>query len=110
MCHSYKAKISRLLLCIGSENKQNSKKNTDTSKLLPGAHLNQRIGNLIVHLLGGLINEVGPVEGELFGGLVRRPGLLDEALAAVQVHGQHHLGAEGLLPVVQGPAPDHHLH
>lgn len=80
------------------------------SKPVPQAYLHQRIGNLIVHLLSGLINEVGPVKGELLWWLIRSPGLLHEALAAVQVHGQHHLGAEGLLPVIQGPAPDHHLH
>lgn len=81
-----------------------------TNKLLPGAYLNQGIGNLVVHLLSGLINEVGAIEGELFGWLIRCPGLLYEALAAVQVHGQHHLRAQALLPVIQGPAPDHHLH
>lgn len=79
-------------------------------KLFPGTYLDQRIGNLIVHLLSGLINEIGPIKGELFGWLICCSGLLYEALAPVQVHGQRHLRAQSLLPVIQGPAPDHHLH
>lgn len=91
------------LLCVGIKRKTGL-------KWFLGAHLDQRIGHLIVHLLSGLINEIRPVKRELFGRLICCPGLLYEALTAVQVHGQHLPRAESLLPVVQGPAPDHHLH
>lgn len=74
------------------------------------AYLNQRISNLVVELFSSLVDVVGPVKGELFGWLVHSAGLVNEALAPAHVHGQHHLTAESLLPVIQRPAPHHHLH
>lgn len=73
-------------------------------------HLHERISDLVVHLLGGVLLTVGAVEGEVLGRLVGSPGPLDEAVAAVRLHGQHRAAAQSPLPLVQGPAPDHHLH
>lgn len=94
---------------LALKTKQIKKKKTE-SKVGARAYLNQRIGNLVVHLLSGLINEVSPIKGELFGRLVHCPGLFYEALAAVRVDGENRVRAESLLPVIQGPAPHNHLH
>lgn len=81
----------------------------------PGAasrrpHLHQRIGDLVVDLLGEVVHEVGAVEGELLGGLVGGAGVLDEALAARRVHRHHGLAVQLPLPLVHGAAAHHHLH
>lgn len=73
------------------------------------SHLHQRIRNLVVHLLSGMVHTVGAIEGKLLGRLFWSSGPLDETLAALRLHGQHRLAPQSLLPVVQGPAPDHHL-
>lgn len=74
------------------------------------SYLHKRISNLVVHLLRGMFHAVGPIEGELLGRLFWSFGPQDETLAALRVNGQHRLAPQSLLPVVQGPAPDHHLH
>lgn len=74
------------------------------------SYLNQGICNLIVHLLCGVVSEVGPIKGELFGRLVHGTRFFYEALAALHIHGQHNPGAQVLLSLIQGPASDHYLH
>lgn len=75
-----------------------------------GPHLHQRVGDLVVDLLGEVVHVVGAVEGELLGGLVRGARVLDEALAASGVHCHYRMAVELPLPLVHGAAAHHHLH
>lgn len=71
------------------------------------AYLNQRVGDLVVHLLSGLANEVGSIKGELFWWLLLRPWLLDETLTATHLYGYYVLH---LLPIIHRRTTDHYLH
>lgn len=81
-----------------------------TTTTLVFSHLHKRIRDLVVHELGGVFRAVGAIEGELLGRFLWSRGPLDETLAALRVNGQHRPAPQSLLALVQGPAPDHHLH
>lgn len=73
-------------------------------------HLHQRVGDLVVNLLGKVVHVVGAVEGELLGRLVDGTWVLDEALAACAVHRHYGLAVQLPLPLVHGAAAHHYLH
>lgn len=73
-------------------------------------HLHQRVGDLVVDLLGEVFYVVGAIEGELLWGFVRRSRVLNEALAARTVHRHHRLAAQLALALVHGSAAHDHFH
>lgn len=73
-------------------------------------YLHQRICDLVVDLLGGMVHIISPIKRELFGRLFRGSRFLNETLTVTAVNGNHHLTVQRLLSVVQWSTPDDHLH
>lgn len=70
----------------------------------------QRIGNFVVHLLRGLINEVSSIKRELLRWFAGGPWFLNKTLTQTRLHWNNHFTVQCLLSAIHWSTPDNNSH